>query len=71
MGMYASILARSSVPTTHVPTHKHTLTHTYTPDVFVNAVAERLVAARLAPYLADVLLVLDFNGYLEATPYGP
>ena len=32
---------------------------------YVNAVAERLVAAQLAPYLADLLLVLDFNGYLE------
>jgi hypothetical protein len=34
---------------------------------YVHAVAERLVATRLAPYLADVLLVLDFNGYFEAT----
>ena len=36
----------------------------FTQDLtYVNAVGERLVATRLAPYLADVLLVLDFNGF--------
>jgi hypothetical protein len=32
---------------------------------YVRAVGARLVAARLAPYLADVLLVLDFNDFFE------
>jgi len=32
---------------------------------YVRAVGERLVATRLAPYLADVLLVLDFNEFFE------
>lgn len=32
---------------------------------FVNAVGERLVVTRLAPYLEDVLLILDYNNYFE------
>ena len=31
------------------------------------AVGERLVATRLAPYLADVLLVLDYNAFFQTT----
>ena len=52
------------------PLAHHTHTTSYR-GRYVNAVAERLVAARLAPYLADLLLVLDFNGYFDAMPFEP
>jgi hypothetical protein len=35
---------------------------------YVNVVGERLVVTRLAPYLEDVLLILDYNSYFEKNP---